>query len=112
MKRKITELEQKLIDNGWKLINKTYSGKRSEKTNNYVYFKTETLTSQNINYGQLIKLNAKRTEIVDYGLLNVSCDLLNEQLLVTLRVMLRNLHSFVDEITMEEWESDDNATSL
>ncbi len=111
MKRKITDLEQKLIDSGWKLIGKVYSGKHSEKTDHYEYFKMETLSTQNINYGQIIKLNAKRTEIVDFGLLKVSCDLLNEQLLVTLRVMLRNLHSFVDEITMEKWESDDNAIS-
>ena len=112
MKRKITELEQKLIENGWKLVCKSYSGKHSEKTEHYEYCKVETLKPQNINYGQLIKLNAKRTEIIDYGLLNVSFELLNEQLLVTLRVMLRNLHSFVDEITVEKWESDDNAASL
>ena len=112
MKRKTTELEQKLIDNGWKLINKTYSGKHSEKTDHYEYFKMETLSTQNINYGQIIKLNAKRTEIIDFGLLKVTCDLLNETTLITLRIMLANLRSFVNEITMEEWESDDNATSL
>lgn len=112
MKRKVTELEQKLIDNGWKLTGKVYSGKHSEKTNHYEYFKTETLITHNINYGQIIKLNAKRTEIIDFGLLKVSCDLLNEELLITFRIMLRNLRSFVDEITMKEWESDNNATSL
>lgn len=112
MKRKITELEQKLIDNGWKLINKTYSGKRSEKTNNYVYFKTETLTSQNINYGQVIKLNAKRTGIVDYGLLNVSCELLNDLTLMTFRIMLTNLRSFIKEIIPFQEKEKGNATSL
>ena len=37
MKRKITELEKNLIEKGWELDHKTYTGKHSEKTFQYVY---------------------------------------------------------------------------
>ena len=39
MKRHITELEQKLIDSGWKLLYKTYKGKNSQFVWCYVYGK-------------------------------------------------------------------------
>ena len=39
MKRKITELEKNLIEKGWELDHKTYTGKHSEKTFQYVYEK-------------------------------------------------------------------------
>lgn len=37
MKRKITELEEKLIDMGFKLSHKTYGGKKSQFVKDYVY---------------------------------------------------------------------------
>lgn len=40
MKRHITEYEQKLINNGWKLIQKTYKGKYSQFVWTYVYLKS------------------------------------------------------------------------
>lgn len=40
MKRKLTELEKKLIENGWYLESKTYYGKHSDKVLNYIYRKT------------------------------------------------------------------------
>lgn len=39
MKRHITEYEQKLITNGWKLIQKTYKGKYSQFVWTYVYIR-------------------------------------------------------------------------
>lgn len=37
MKRTITELENKLIEKGFRLSHKTYSGKHSQFVNEYVY---------------------------------------------------------------------------
>lgn len=39
MKRHITELEKNLIEKGWELDHKTYTGKHSDKVLNYVYEK-------------------------------------------------------------------------
>ena len=37
MKRKVTELEKKLRDNGYSLYGKTYCGKDSNKISGYIY---------------------------------------------------------------------------
>lgn len=37
MKRKITELEQKLLDKGFRLTQKTYGGKHSQFVHEYIY---------------------------------------------------------------------------
>lgn len=42
MKRKKTQLEINLIEKGWQLDHKTYTGKHSDKVDNYVYEKTYT----------------------------------------------------------------------
>ena len=39
MKRHITELEKNLIEKGWELDHKVYTGKHSDKVLNYVYEK-------------------------------------------------------------------------
>lgn len=39
MKRQVTEFESKLLDNGWKLLYKTYKGKDSQFVWTYVYGK-------------------------------------------------------------------------
>ena len=39
MKRQITDFESKLLDNGWKLLYKTYKGKDSQFVWTYVYGK-------------------------------------------------------------------------
>ena len=62
MKRKITELEQRLIDKGYYLSHKQYSGRKSEKTLSYTY----------VNKNAFVKLDFKRENVVSYGLLNYS----------------------------------------
>lgn len=37
MKRKITNLEKKLLDNGWRLHRKYYCGKNSDRVDSYEY---------------------------------------------------------------------------
>lgn len=60
MKRKITDLEQRLIDKGYYLSHKHYGGRKSEKTISYMY----------VNKNAFVKLDNKREQVVDYGLLN------------------------------------------
>lgn len=60
MKRKITDLEQRLIDKGYYLSHKHYGGRKSEKTISYMY----------VNKNAFVKLDNKREKVVDYGLLN------------------------------------------
>jgi hypothetical protein len=60
MKRKITELEQRLIEKGYYLSHKTYGGRKSEKTLSYIY----------VNKNAFVKLDSKRESVLDYGILN------------------------------------------
>lgn len=67
MKRRITELEQKLLDNGWKLYSKNYCGKYSQFTMNYQFYKV-------IGFGSFACevcafLDKKREKVVDYKVL-------------------------------------------
>lgn len=58
MKRKTTELEQRLINNGYRLTKKQYGGRKSEKTLFYVYEKGE----------QFVKLDYKRENVLSLGI--------------------------------------------
>lgn len=60
MKREITKLEQKLIDNGYKLEFKSYVGKHSQKVEFYVY------KGQLEDYQVLIYLDSKRVRVDHY----------------------------------------------
>ena len=50
MKRKLTELEQKLINDGWCLTTKRYTGKHNQKILCYEYHKTSDLRNDNKTY--------------------------------------------------------------
>lgn len=89
MKRKETILEQRLISNGWILTQKTYFGKHSEHTGNYIYEKDNWE----------IILDRKREKVVDYGVKGVSEDLFNDATLRPYIDQLRNLTDFVSDIT-------------
>ena len=66
MKRRITELEQTLLKDGWYLVSKDYTGKHSEKTKRYEYIKTITY-EDNFGFQGFIYLNDKRNKIVNIG---------------------------------------------
>ena len=70
MKRKITELEENLIKNGWVLTEKHYEGKHSERTWFYEYYKNIPSTNEHDSFGAIIYLNPKRDKIVNYGIFN------------------------------------------
>lgn len=102
MKRKITSLEQKLIENGWCLTNKRYKGKHSEKTLSYEYHKTSDLRNDNKVYDQVIILDQKRSQIVNYGIKNVYFDFFGDQELCLLRFLHLELRHFIEKLTVRE----------
>lgn len=102
MKRKITELEQKLLDNGWYLTNKRYTGKRSEKTLCYEYQKTSDLRNDNKVYDLFINLDLKRSQIVKYGVANLFIERMTEEELTIVRFIFLELRKFVESLTKVE----------
>ena len=102
MKRKITELEQKLINDGWCLAIKRYTGKHSEKILCYEYHKTSDLRNDNKTYDQIIKLDQKRSQIVDFGIANLVIDFLNDQELCLIRFLHLELKHYVERLSQRE----------
>jgi len=102
MKRKITELEQKLIADGWCLTIKRYTGKHSEKTFCYEYHKTSDLRNGNKTYEQIIKLDQKRSQIVNYGINNVQVEFLDDEELTFVRSLFLMLRLYVEKLTNVE----------
>lgn len=93
MERKTTELEQKLLKNGFELTQKKYTGKHSERIASYLYTK-----------GCLfVVLTPKRNEIIDYGVIP-----LNNVLLIG-KELKENLDREFNALEMflfyEEWEN-------
>ena len=72
MKRHITKLEQKLIDNGFILREKHYYGKHSEKTFYYVYKGVTSIDIDNESLDVLtfIELNPKRDYVFNLKIVN------------------------------------------
>lgn len=81
MKRKTTDLEQKLIEKGYYLSHKTYGGKKSQKTLYYYY----------TNKNSFVKLDSKREKVVTYGLLNYHTMQLGEMELQGIKMALDKL---------------------
>ena len=98
MKRKITDLEQKLINDGWCLAIKRYTGKHSEKTHRYEYHKTSDIRNNGKSYEQVIELDQKRSQIVDYGIKNIGVEFLNSNELTFLRALYLMLDLYVKKL--------------
>lgn len=94
MERKTTELEQKLIANGFELTQKKYKGKHSERIASYLYTK-----------GYLfVVLNPKRDMVLDYGVIPLANVLLiGKEFKTTLDEEFRELEML---LFYEEWEED------
>ena len=105
MKRKVTDLEQKLINNGWCLTIKRYTGKHSEKTHCYEYHKTNDITNNGKSYEQVIQLDQKRSQIVNYGIANIQIDYLDREELDLIRFLFLELRHFVERTEKEIWNS-------
>lgn len=107
MKRKVTELEKKLIENGWYLAVKRYTGKGSNKILCYEYHKTSDIRNNGKTYKQIIRLNQKRSLIVGYGIANLQIEYLNEDELMVIRFVFFELRKFADRLTAEQDHSKD-----
>ena len=71
MKRQITDFESKLLDNGWKLLYKTYKGKDSQFVWTYVYGK------QHKNHYFKLALDKKRKSTLGIYVENPKTDFLS-----------------------------------
>ena len=78
MKRKTTDLEQKLISKGYYLVLKHYCGRTSQKTLSYQYVQGNTF----------ITLDSKREKVTNYGLLNYHAMQLGEMELQGIKMSL------------------------
>lgn len=94
MKRRTTEFEQKLIDNGWKLIYKTYRGKKSQFVWTYVYSKFHN--------GYLFKLaiDQKRIKTLNIYIENATHEYLD---LAQLQNMVERYNEILEEIHLLEF---------
>ena len=92
MKRTITELEQKLIDKGFKLHHKTYKGKHSQFVNSYIY--VAMLDGVKVK----VCLNAKRDTILNYTFENpIHSEWYGETEISGLNVLLEIVKRFIYE---------------
>lgn len=99
MKRKITELEQKLINDGWCLAIKRYTGKHSEKILHYEYHKKSDLRNDGKFFDLFINLDQKRSQIVKYGVLNLTIHQMSEDELTVVRFVFLELRHYVERLT-------------
>ena len=102
MKRKITELENKLIEDGWCLTIKRYTGKHSEKTHCYEYHKISDIRNNGKSYEQIIELDQKRSQIVNYGIANIQINYLDREELDLIRFLFLELRHYVERLTKVE----------
>lgn len=101
MKRKVTELEQNLIDDGWCLTTKRYTGKHSQKILCYEYHKTSDLRNDNKTYDLFIQLDQKRSQIVKYGIANLFVERMSSDELMIVRFLFLELRHYVERLTKE-----------
>ena len=101
MKRKITDLEQQLINDGWCLAIKRYTGKHSEKTHRYEYHKTSDIRNNGKCYEQIIELDQKRSQIVNYGIANIPINYLDREELDLIRFLFLELRHYVERVEQE-----------
>lgn len=94
MKRKITEIEQKLFDNDYRLYGKNYTGKHSEKVESYVY----------VNGNNAIKLDSTRTKPIDFALVGVNVSTIDKTVLLVLIAEFKALNEFVASLCPQKEE--------
>lgn len=81
MKRTITELENKLIEKGFRLSHKTYSGKHSQFVNEYVYdgFVRCLVGEESYIIYTQVYLDPKRTTIKEIDMTNRFGDVISDK---------------------------------
>lgn len=95
MKREITKLEQKLIDNGYKLEFKSYVGKHSQKVEFYCY------KGQLEDYEVLIYLDSKRQMVDHYCFENKTPRYIGLENIETLERVYKELTEFIYSLSVD-----------
>ena len=81
MERKRTEIEKRLIGNGYRLTKKVYGGNKSQKTLLYYYEKGN----------QYVKLDYKREKVLGVGISNYSVQELTRLEIESAMITIRNI---------------------
>ena len=95
-KRKITNLETKLNEIGFKLECKLYCGKHSEKNKGYLFKKTIEQTTF------YIELDKTRTSVIDYWFTNNYVEKYDSGILQGLENVLKFLETTIEELVKDE----------
>lgn len=94
MKRKITELEQKLIKKGLKLESKVYSKKDNKKIDKYVYGGVIEVEKIHCLVQPEVELDPKREKIIEVRL-RIYNDYINKDILDMINEEYNELTSFI-----------------
>lgn len=70
MERKVTKLEEILINDGWVLTEKHYTGNHSEKTEYYDYRKNVPY-ERDLGFDAIVRLDSKREKVINVCIPNV-----------------------------------------
>jgi len=100
MKRKTTELEESLINDGWYLSSKEYEGKHSEKTSCYEYTKCVPYDGD-LGFQAIVRLDPTREKILNIGIPNVYIDKLDDEQAAELHNRFLFLKDYVIKITQK-----------
>lgn len=113
MKRKITELEQILLNDGWYLVSKEYTGKHSEKTDKYEYTKTIPYDND-LGFQGFIYLNDKRNKVINVGIHNVYDDKMTYEIHRELYCRFDYLNDYVAKLVNkpQPFEDEENHRKL
>ena len=95
MKRKTTDLEIRLNENGYKLSHKTYVGKKAEKVDEYIYLKNEGITLYQVS------VNRTRTEITSYSFINRGFYVYNKESIELLQAIYSEFTEEINKIKGE-----------
>lgn len=99
MKRKITLLEEKLIEKGLKLSHKTYIGKHSQFVCGYVYCGKISVSTNDATYSIPTKvyLDAKRTKVEKIVILTCYDDCFTKESVAELVAIYGSVENYINE---------------
>ena len=100
MKRKTTDLEIRLNENGYKLSHKTYVGKKAEKVDEYVYLKKDGITTYQVN------VDRTRNTITSYSFTNRAFYVFNSDSIDLLQALYIDFTNEIKKIESEAKQDD------
>ena len=110
-KRKTTQIEEKLIEDGWYLKSKSYSGKNSEKTDFYDYTKNVEF-EENFAFAAIVRLDSKREKVINIGIPNINVDNLTRDKLDDIHLRFEYLQTYIQKLLSAQKQNDDPQHTL